>query len=659
MEIFHENDELLENKSDDKPGDIGAARADIISVPSDALKAAVQTEISPNAAQSEQTVPTANLEKHTEPMNAVMDFTESEPVIPTADLVKPTESERSVSDFTESEPVIPTADLVKPTESEGDVSDFTESEPIIPTADLVKPTESEENIEKSIAENTFEEIESTDMSLEGRRAQLEEKVRGMSAPPLGQPAGGFAQPLYSSAQSSSRTMTKSALGARNYIFLIAAITVIFTVGFIVECTRTYNDNGLFGGDIDRFVDTDYDPFGMFGGNNDEDDDSESIGGLFPFTFPDSDDSGEEPFLMPNPDVSDIDSSDLGESAIKKAPDSDNIIDPSAAVLKLHDQPKDIDTGEYTARYAFRQVKDSVVNVVIYTNADVVGQTPYKLGTGTGIVISSNGYVITNSHVIEDKKGVGVEIILTNGQSYAAAIVGYDTRTDLAVLKIDASGLSTAEFVDSAQIEVGQDAIAVGNPGGVEYSNSLTRGCVSALNRTVKSNTVVSYIQTDAAINPGNSGGPLLNSAGQVMGVTTIKIASTDYEGMGFAIPSETVVEIANDIISKGYVSGRVRLGITGKVYEGGLLTDTYGIEIVELESDSPLAGTEARVGDVIMSINGTETPDFSALFMQMGAYNPGDEVTLSMYRPPSSGDAGKTYEIKVKLVADEGATQHD
>ena len=677
MEEIHENDELLENKGDRaaERGDIGAAGADIISVPSDALKEAEQTESISVNTEAELIAPAVDLLKQIGQTESISVNTEAESVTPAVDLSKQIGQTESISVNTEAEPIAPAVDLSKQIGQTEGISVNTEAESTVPTADLSKHTGQEEENKnspayESTADNTTDNedekiIEKTDMSLEGRHAQLEEKVRAVSAPPQGQPAGSYvfaptgAQPMTAGVPQ-VQVQSKSARGAKSYIIMIAAITVIFLVGFIWECSRTYRDTGIFGGDLDRFVDTDYDPFGMFGGRDDDEDDSDKGShGLFPFTLPDSDDEDEEPFLIPDSDASDIDGSDLDSFAIKKAPDADSIVDPSAAVLKLHDQPDDIDTGEYTARYAYRQVKDSVVNVVIYSNPDVVGQTPFKLGTGTGIVISSNGYVITNSHVIEDKKGVGVEIILTNGKSYAAAIVGYDTRTDLAVLKIDATGLSAAEFVDSAQIEVGQDAIAVGNPGGVEYSNSLTRGCVSALNRTVKSNTVVSYIQTDAAINPGNSGGPLLNSAGQVMGVTTIKIASTDYEGMGFAIPSDTVVEIVNDIISKGFVSGRVRLGITGKVYEGGILTETYGIEIIEMESDSPLKGTEVRTGDVITSINGVETPDFSSLFLQLAQYNPDDEVTLGMYRPPSAGDAGKTYEIKVKLVADEGATQHD
>ena len=224
------------------------------------------------------------------------------------------------------------------------------------------------------------------------------------------------------------------------------------------------------------------------------------------------------------------------------------------------------------------------------------------------------------------------------------------------MKIDDTGLTAAEFVNSDQIEVGQDAIAVGNPGGVAYSNSLTRGCVSALNRTVSANRLVPYIQTDAAINPGNSGGPLLNSAGQVMGITTIKIANTDYEGMGFAIPSNTVISIANDLIGQGYVANRVRIGIMGMTNSQDFYSNTpAGITIKEIDADSPFIGTDTRIGDIITAINGHSVENFSDLYSELGNYNPGDVVRITLYRP--SVGSGETVDVEIELLADNGETQ--
>ena len=500
-----------------------------------------------------------------------------------------------------------------------------------------------------------------ELSLEGRLTQLEEKVSQSSErtvqPEHTHPEGvnqptGTELPTQMPYGGAVKAVNKSINGSKLYIGMISAVLIIFLAGFVYECVRVYKSNGIFGGDLERFIDTDYDFFGK--GDSDEDDE-DGFGGLFPFDFydSDSDDILTPPMPDPNEELQSDSDYDVPDG-IKEAPSADSVVNAAAAKLKAADQPSDIDSSGYTARSAYKRVENSVVGVVIYSDKSMIGQTAYKLGSGSGIVVSKDGYIITNSHVIEDSKTTGVEIILTNGAHYAAAIVGYDTRTDLAVLKIDADGLTSIEFVNSDQIDVGQDAFAVGNPGGLAYSNSFTRGCVSALNRTVQSNTLVSYIQTDAAINPGNSGGPLLNSAGQVMGITTIKIANTDYEGMGFAIPSNQVIEVANSLIENGYVAGRVKLGILGSVYTAGIADDIYGIEVQEIQEGSPLKGSKVKKGGVIVKVDGTDTPDFSTLFKLLGEHEPGDEVTLSIYRPPTPGDAGGEFDVKIKLVADNG-----
>lgn len=568
-------------------------------------------------------------------------------------------------------------------------------------SDEVSPNEIEEKTEQSI-EVQKEEPESVsdnaqqeetelpaEMSLEGRKSQLEEKVSAQleKAPETVSSAAAFNEPPKTSAPTSvygyygtgsyptaapsalPQKKPKMASGAKSYIIVVAGLLVVFLFGFILECVRAYDENGLFGGDLERFVDTDFDPFGKEDSDEEEDEEDDDSFGLFPFNFGDDgvielpedpddfegNDTEEDEDEDPAADGEDSEAdTDVVSDEIKAAPDPKTVVNEKAAAIVAEDQPKDIDSADYTARKAYKKVKDSVVNVVVYAKSNVVGQESYEQGTGTGIIISEDGYIITNSHVIEDNKDVGVEIITTDGERYEAVIVGFDSRTDLAVLKIDADGLTPAEFVNSDQIEVGQDAIAVGNPGGSAYTNSLTRGCVSALNRTVPSNTLVTYIQTDAAINPGNSGGPLLNSAGQVMGVTTIKIANTDYEGMGFAIPSNTVIEIANSVITKGYVEGRVRLGIMATVYTGGTAKGIYGIEVLEIQPDSPLKDTKIREGDVIQEIDGEPVSDFSALYSRLGEYEPDSVVKLKIYRPPSPGSSGTTFEVETTLVADEG-----
>ena len=436
-----------------------------------------------------------------------------------------------------------------------------------------------------------------------------------------------------------------------YLIVVFGITAIFLGAFIFECVQTYSNNGVFGGehgflndDLDKYLDSDYD-FGFKFKNSDKDKNKNSN------DTDNTDSDKDNSFGYVDKNGSDADTKEL-----KKAPDKNTVINREAAVIKAANQPEDIDSAEYTARKAFKRVENSVVNVVVY--AGEIGDETAADGTGSGIIISSDGYIVTNSHVISDSNQLNVEIITTNGNTYAAAIVGYDSRTDLAVLKIDAENLQAVEFVNSDQVEVGQDAIAVGNPGGVKYSNSLTKGCVSALNRTVSSNRMVSYIQTDAAINPGNSGGPLLNSAGQVMGINTIKIASSNYEGMGFAIPSNTVISIANDLIGQGFVSGRVRIGVTGKEYaEDYLGTIPSGIMIAEFSDDSPFNNTEAKVGDIITAINGKEITNFTQLFSEMENYNPGDEITVSLFRPAGSGSKSKEFDVRIKLLEDNGETQ--
>ncbi len=439
---------------------------------------------------------------------------------------------------------------------------------------------------------------------------------------------------------------KISSGLKAYLIIITGLTVIFLVGFILECMHTYSENGVFGGDLDRFIDLDTDygyNFG-FGGFFDDDPDEDSS---------ESDDSDD---ISGGYDFIDNNDSDNEPSQLKEAPDRSTVVNKDAANITVADQPDDIDAPKYTAKDAFKRVENSVVNVVVYDGE--IGNEDLALGSGTGIIISEDGYIVTNSHVLNDSGEYSVEIILSDESSYAAAIVGYDSRTDLAVVKIDADGLKPVEFVNSDQIEVGQDAIAVGNPGGTAYTNSLTKGCVSALNRTVASNRLVSYIQTDAAINPGNSGGPLLNSAGQVMGITTIKISNTDYEGMGFAIPSNTTVEIVNDLIGQGYVSDRVRLGITGTVSYGDFLSDIpEGIVISEIADDSPLKETDAQVNDIITAIDGQKVGDFSELFSVMANYQPGDEAVISIYRPATSSSTSKSFDVKITFVADNGETQ--
>lgn len=236
-------------------------------------------------------------------------------------------------------------------------------------------------------------------------------------------------------------------------------------------------------------------------------------------------------------------------------------------MKLESNPKDAKTNNsYTAAKASEKVSDSVVGILCYSD-DVPDQadTTTASSQGSGIIFSQDGYVITNAHVIGNSKtAYAIRVVTSDGKVYKAGVVGYDSRTDIAVLKMDdAKGLTPATFGDSSQLEVGQDIIVVGNPGGLDYQNTTTKGVISALDRKLSTSSLTKYIQTDAAINPGNSGGPLVNYYGQVVGITTSKIVSETYEGMGFAIPSQTVKNIVDTLVKNGYVEGRVKIGISG------------------------------------------------------------------------------------------------
>ena len=270
-------------------------------------------------------------------------------------------------------------------------------------------------------------------------------------------------------------------------------------------------------------------------------------------------------------------------------------------------------------------------------------------TGTGVIISEKGYIVTNYHVIRDASSVTV--LLHDDRSYSANIVGADEISDLAVLKIQAENLVSAEFGDSSVLRVGDSVAAIGNPLGEELRGTLTNGIVSAINRDVTSNgRTLTLIQTNAALNSGNSGGPLLNCYGQVIGINTLKIgAFTDeagVEGLGFAIPSTTVKEIVEQLIHQGYVSGRPTLGITG---EG--LSSFYqyyyqmpaGLYITALESGSPAERCGIEPGDLLISIDDHRITDEESYKTALYNYAIGDTVTVIIYR------SGNQYSVSLTL----------
>lgn len=335
-------------------------------------------------------------------------------------------------------------------------------------------------------------------------------------------------------------------------------------------------------------------------------------------------------------------------------DYSNKVNKDYSGMKLESNPKDAKTNNsYTAAKASEKVSDSVVGILCYSD-DVPDQadTTTASSQGSGIIFSQDGYVITNAHVIGNSKtAYAIRVVTSDGKVYKAGVVGYDSRTDIAVLKMDdAKGLTPATFGDSSQLEVGQDIIVVGNPGGLDYQNTTTKGVISALDRKLSTSSLTKYIQTDAAINPGNSGGPLVNYYGQVVGITTSKIVSETYEGMGFAIPSQTVKSIVDTLVKNGYVEGRVKIGISGIAVTSDQASNyniPQGIYVQSIVSGGPCDGTSLKEGDIITGVDGETITSFADVYAILETHKPGDKIKVKYYSS-SSGDG----EVEITLQED-------
>ena len=330
----------------------------------------------------------------------------------------------------------------------------------------------------------------------------------------------------------------------------------------------------------------------------------------------------------------------------------------APSISLAEKPEDGSTvstdGKLGATEIYSKVSPSIVGVVQYQYSTSIEAA----GEGSGIILSKDGYILTNAHVVEGTDAI--KIVLYNNEEYKAEIVGKDSRTDIAVLKIDATNLTPAELGDSAGVEVGETVYAIGNPGGLTLQSSFTSGIISGVNRVIttsESSYAMTVLQTDAAINPGNSGGALVNEYGQVVGITNSKLISTSYEGIGFAIPTAEALPIMEDLISYGYVSGRPILGVSVQTIDS-VAAEYYhvpqGAQIISVTSDSPLVGTEAAVGDIITAFNDTEIGSVEDLQNELANHAPGDEVTLTLYRYSATGKNDRSFTVKVKLQESHG-----
>ena len=320
-------------------------------------------------------------------------------------------------------------------------------------------------------------------------------------------------------------------------------------------------------------------------------------------------------------------------------------------LTLEKKPDDAeDNKQYKSDYAFEKVSESVVGVMCYTDKD-----KSKLDSqGSGIIFTADGYVVTNSHVVGNSKTLyAITVVTSDGKEYNAGVVGYDQRTDIAVLKMDdAKDLKAATFGDSSEITVGEDIIIVGNPGGISYQNSMTKGIVSAVDRDASSRSITKYIQTDAAINPGNSGGPAVNMYGQVIGIASAKIASVSYEGMCFAIPSQTAKTIVDSLMKNGYVTGRVKIGVSGVAVtaeDAANYNLPQGILVESVLPDGPCAETGLAQNDVIVGLDGEKVTSFAEIYNILEKHKEGDKVTLKYWQASSE----KEVEEEITLAADE------
>lgn len=301
-----------------------------------------------------------------------------------------------------------------------------------------------------------------------------------------------------------------------------------------------------------------------------------------------------------------------------------------------------ETAESVVEAVAQKVTPSVVGIRTTTSVrSFFGGNSSSTGEGSGVVYSSDGYIITNYHVISsavtNKSDSKIEVFLdsVNSKSYEATVVGYNISTDLAVIKIDATGLTPISISDSDNLKVGQYVITVGNPGGLEFMDSVAYGVISGLNRVVSTDSDVKLIQTNAAINPGNSGGALVNTKGELVGITSSKIVSEEFEGMGFAIPANTVSTICKNIIDKQN-DPEPYIGITVSEKYTASVLKYYGYPagavVLSVAEGSPADNSGIAKGDIITEFNGKEIDEYTKLEEYINECQPGKKVSAKIYR---------------------------
>lgn len=319
-------------------------------------------------------------------------------------------------------------------------------------------------------------------------------------------------------------------------------------------------------------------------------------------------------------------------------------------------PNNDPNGVLTNNEIHEKVSPSVVGIAVYTRG--LGQVLQS--EGSGIIMSQDGFIVTNYHVIANDSTnpvVKIEIIMPDGDIYEARVIGGDSKTDLAVVKIDAVDLVAAEFGDSSKLKIGDRVAVIGNPSGIAFAGSFTQGCVSALNRNIYMsdlNAEIEYIQTDAAINSGNSGGAFINEYGQVVGISAAKMkVEAGYEGMGFAIPINNAKIVIDSLIEHGYVAGRPRVGIEYKAISSTLAelnSIPVGLRVYTVYEDVD-AYNHIYPGDIITKFDGNEVYDIESVATALSGKVAGEELVVTIYRVDE--ETGISEYIDVTIILSE------
>ncbi len=358
-----------------------------------------------------------------------------------------------------------------------------------------------------------------------------------------------------------------------------------------------------------------------------------------------------------PETSAISSANTGNSGHNNAQadniagNIDDIIDNLEESPVTDTTPPDDPTVKLTYAQVAEKLQPSVCTVLSHYYT-----TSY--GGGSGIILSEDGYIVTNAHVIYDEEKGKLDItvkVVGRDEEYPAQIIGYDEKSDIALLKVETTGLVAAEIGDSNALVVGDEVVAIGTPLDEAYAGTVTNGIISGLDRVIdETETATKYIQTNAAINPGNSGGPLVNMYGQVVGINTAKIVMEGYEGMGFAIPMDSILDIISQLKATGRIE-RPALGIMCQSVteaESNYYGIPQGVRIVSIAENSDLAG-KVEVYDIITEIDGETIKDIGDLTLVLDSHSIGDEIELTMYRRKTSQTSeAKTYKVKITLGSD-------